>query len=152
MEPNSNITRGQLITIIYRMAGSPAVTAPASMPFNDTKAGTWYSDAVVWGVQNEIIGGYGNGLFGVNDPVTREQTAAIIARYAKSCGVDTTADPSQLSTFSDSSSVSAYAVMPMAWAAKAGLINGDSGKLLPVGNATRAQAAAILIRYLDSVK
>ena len=152
MEPNSNITRGQLITIIYRMAGSPAVTAPASMPFNDTKAGTWYSDAVVWGVQNEIIGGYGNGLFGVNDFVTREQTAAIIARYAKSCGVDTTADPSQLSTFSDSSSVSAYAVMPMAWAVKAGLINGDSGKLLPTGSATRAQAAAILIRYLDSVK
>ena len=71
---------------------------------------------------------------------------------AKSCGVDTTADPSQLSTFSDSSSVSAYAVMPMAWAAKAGLINGDSGKLLPTGSATRAQAAAILIRYLDSVK
>lgn len=136
--PDAVMTRAMLATVLYREAGSPAVSGTDT--FSDTQGGAWYGDAVLWASQNGIISGYGNGLFGTNDPVTREQIAAILWRYEGSPAPDGTAE-----AFSDQASISAYAVDAVAWARENVIINGmDGNRFAPKNNATRAQVATIL--------
>jgi len=146
--PDMALTRGMLVTILHRLAGSPGVSG-IDNSFDDVADGAWYADAVLWASDNGIVSGYGGGKFGPNDAITREQAAAILYRYANFVGIDISADVS-LSAFSDAGSVSAYAARPMQWAAAAGIIQGSDNKLDPKGNATRAQVAAILERFITN--
>jgi len=146
--PNDNMTRAMLVTALYRLEGKPAVTGANS--FTDVQSGQWYTDAVTWASANKIVSGYGGGLFGTNDNITREQMTAILYRYAqyKSYGVTKTAD---LRDYTDASNIGAWATDAMKWANAAGLITGTTAtKLSPTGNATRAQAATILMRFSEN--
>mgnify|MGYP005755906775 CR=1 FL=1 len=143
--PEVTTSRAMIVTILYRQAGSPAVTGSAA--FTDVEAGTWYTDAVTWASANGIVSGYGEGKFGPNDPITREQMAAILCRYASYKGMDVT-KRADLSAFSDAGQVSDYALETMRLAVAEGLITGTSETTLsPAGSATRAQAALILMRF-----
>ena len=143
--PEVTTSRVMIVTILYRQAGSPAVTGSAA--FTDVEADTWYTDAVNWASANGIVSGYGEGKFGPNDPITREQMAAILCRYASYKGMDVT-KRADLSAFSDAGQVSDYALETMRWAVAEGLITGTSETTLsPAGSATRAQAALILMRF-----
>ena len=113
-------------------------------------AGQYYSEAVAWAAANGIVSGYGNGSFGPEDVITREQIAAILYRYAQYKKYNTAAS-SSLNGFSDHAGVSGYAVTPLQWAVAEKLVNGTAGKLMPTGNATRAQVAAILHRFVENV-
>ena len=147
--PNLITTRGMIVTILYRLEGSPTVsTAPA---FTDVPDGQWYSDAIAWAAANDVVGGYGNGLFGPNDTITREQLAAILYRYAQHKGYDMTAS-ADLSGYTDSGSISTWAQTAMQWANGAGLITGKSSTTLdPLGPATRAEVASILMRFCENM-
>lgn len=143
--PDVTTSRAMIVTILYRLEGSPAVTGGSA--FTDVAAGTWYTDAVAWASANGIVSGYGEGKFGPNDPITREQMAAILCRYAGYKGMDV-AKRAELSAFTDAGQVSDYAVETMRWAVAEGLITGTSETTLsPAGSATRAQAALILMRF-----
>lgn len=143
--PLTSTTRGMLVTVLHRMEGEPAVTA-ASV-FEDVASGAYYANGVNWAQANGIVSGYGNGKFGPQDNITREQMAAILYRYAAFKGYDVTATTS-LDAFTDTDSVSGYAVDPMKWAVANGLISGKGNGILdPKGEATRAQVAAILTRF-----
>ena len=141
--PNTALTRGMLVTILYQMAGAPEVTG--TCPFRDLAAGSYYEKAAIWAAENGLVSGYENGCFGPNDPVTREQLAAILYRYAQYRGLDVSQTGS-IGGFADNSSVSGYARTAMAWANGAGLISGmGDNTLAPRGTATRGQAAVILM-------
>ena len=138
--PESGLTRAMLAAVLYRVAGTPAVTGQDS--FTDTVEGSWYSDAILWASQQGLVAGYGNGLFGTNDPVTREQMTAIFWRYAGSPAAGS-------ATFNDSDSVSGYAASAVAWAGNNGIVAPVSGNtFVPKDNATRAQVAAALMNYM----
>lgn len=140
---NTALTRGMLVTILYQMAGAPEVTG--TCPFRDVAAGSYYEKAAIWAAENGLVSGYENGCFGPNDPVTREQLAAILYRYAQYRGLDVSQTGS-IGGFTDNSSVSGYARTAMAWANGAGLISGmGDNTLAPRGTATRGQAAVILM-------
>ena len=140
---NTALTRGMLVTILYQMAGAPEVTG--TCPFRDVAAGSYYEKAAIWAAENGLVSGYENGCFGPNDPVTREQLAAILYRYAQYRGLDVSQTGS-IGGFADNSSVSGYARTAMAWANGAGLISGmGDNTLAPRGTATRGQAAVILM-------
>lgn len=144
--PQATTTRGMIVTILHRLAGSPGA---GGMPFTDVSAGQYYAVPIAWAASNGIVNGYDATHFGPNDPITREQMAAILYRYAGRMGYDTTAqgDPSQ---FRDSGRIHAYAWTPLAWANGRGLINGKGdGVLDPTGQATRAEVAAILQRFCE---
>ena len=137
-EPESDLTRAMLVTVLYRSAGSPAVTGADN--FTDTEEGAYYADAVVWASQQSIVNGYGNGLFGTNDPVTREQMTAIFWRYAGR------PEGSGSHSFSDADAVASYAVDAVNWADESGIIVSVSGSVFdPKSNATRAQVASALM-------
>lgn len=137
--PESSLTRAQLATVLYRIEGEPAVAGTDA--FSDTAGGAWYSDAVLWASQEEVMGGYGGGRFGPNDPVTREQMTAILWRYAGSPA----ASPASLS---DADSMASYAVPAVNWAVSNGVVAPVSGAAVAPGdNATRAQVAAALMNY-----
>lgn len=141
--PNGTMTRAMLAVVLYRMAGSPAVSGSDS--FTDTADGTWYANAVLWASGEGVMSGYGGGLFGTNDPVNREQIAAILWRYAGSPAAFGVAVP-----YADEASISAYAVSAAAWARENGFINGiDGNRFAPKSNATRAQVATVLMNYLS---
>ena len=144
--PNETLTRAMIVKILYRIEGEPA--GYRSSDFNDVESGRWYTGAVAWAAEKEIVKGYGNGKFGPNDPVTREQLAAILYRYTQYKGWSTTAASGSLKGFADAASVSSYAVDAMNWAVDEGLLKGANDKLSPKSNATRAQVAAIIHRYL----
>lgn len=147
--PNGSVTRAMIVTILYRLEGQPTVTGTSS--FKDVPAGTWYSDPVTWASANGVVNGYSVDVFGPNDNVTREQFATILYRYSNAKGFDVTGK-ADLSKYQDASAVSSWASDAMAWANGVGLINGMTETILsPKGNATRAQAATILMRYCDSV-
>lgn len=147
--PNATTTRAMIVTILYRLEGSPAVTGTSS--FVDVPAGQWYTDAVNWAAANQIVKGTSATTFAPNDSITREQMAAILYRYAQYKGYDVT-KKADLSGYSDNSQVSAYAKDALAWANAAKLINGVTNTTLaPQGNATRAQVSAILHRFCDGV-
>lgn len=142
--PYSLASRAQLAAILYRQSGSPAVTGAS--PFTDAAAGAWYSNAVIWAAANGMIGGYGNGLFGVNDPVTREQVAAILWRNAGRPAAATTP-----AAFADESAISPYAVTAVDWAQQSGIVNGRPNHLFdPKGNVTRGETAVMLHRYFTA--
>ena len=145
--PNAPLTRAMIVTILYRMAGSPSVSG--SSDFTDVAAGKWFAKAVAWAAANGIVNGYGDSLFGPNDPVTREQLAAILYRYAVYGGMTAVTLEENLGGFADTAQLSAYAIQAMNWAVGQGLINGSGSNLVPKAQATRAQVAAIIHRYLE---
>ena len=139
--PNDTMTRSMLATTLYREAGSPAVSG--SDAFTDTQEGAWYADAVLWASQEGVISGYGNGLFGTNDPVSREQIATILWRYAGSPSADAGQD------FADESEIASYAVAAVDWARANGVVNGaDGNRFLPRNSASRAEVATMLRNFL----
>lgn len=147
--PNATTTRAMIVTILYRLEGSPAVTGTSA--FVDVPAGQWYTDAVNWAAANQIVKGTSATTFAPNASITREQMAAILYRYAQYKGYDVT-KKADLSGYSDNSQVSSYAKDALAWANAAKLINGVTNTTLaPQGNATRAQVSAILHRFCDGV-
>jgi hypothetical protein len=147
--PNANMTRAMLVTVLYRMEGRPAVTAANN--FRDVKNGQWYTDAILWANANNIVTGYGDGLFGIDDPITREQMAAILYRYASAKGYNVTGSD-DLARFTDAPSVRGWALDAMKWAVAQGLINGTTDTTLsPGGSATRGQVATILMRFAENL-
>ncbi len=145
--PSSQMTRAMLVTVLYRMAGSPAVTGTS--PYIDVAPGAFYHDAVIWANENGISGGYGNGIFGVDDPVTREQMTAFLYRFSALMG-DDVSSPGISDEYADKTSVSDWAVDAFGWAIAEGIINGvgvETPLLDPQGTATRAMTATIVYRY-----
>lgn len=146
-DPYGTTTRAMVATTIWRMEGKPE--PEGDNPFTDVKNGEWYTDAIVWANENGIAVGYGNNLFGTNDPVTREQLAAFFYRYAEYKGYDTEITGS-LDRFADKDDISEWAQEAMAWAVGYGIFEGrDNGMLDPQGNATRAEFAAMLHRFCE---
>ena len=146
--PNASMTRAMLVTVLYRLEGQPTVSGRSG--FSDVKLNSYYEDAVTWAADNGIVNGTGATTFSPNTNVTREQMAAILYRYAQYKQYGTTASAG-LNGFSDAAKVSAYAKAPLSWAVAEKLVNGSEGRLLPTGNATRAQVAAILHRFVENV-
>ena len=148
--PYISTTRGMIVTILYRMEGRPAVFE--ACPFTDVKAGAYYERAIVWAAENGIVKGYGNGCFGPDDQITREQMAAILYRYAKNRGLDVSVgENTNILSYDDALDISEYAVPAMQWACGAQIIQGADGRLTPGAKATRAQVAAILHRFCENV-
>lgn len=146
--PDAATTRGMIVTILYRLAGEPEVK---SGPFTDVPAGRWYTNAVSWAEANGIVGGYGDGTFGPEDNITREQMAAILYRYARYMGYDVTGT-ANLNAFIDLNDLASYAKEATAWANASGLISGITETTLnPKGTATRAQVSMILMRFCENV-
>lgn len=142
--PALTTSRAMIVTILYRLEDDPA---PASSDFTDVQSGAWYSGAVGWASATGVVGGFGDGRFGPDEAITREQLAAILYRYAKLKGLNPGVSGT-LSGFTDTASVSPYAQDAMRWAVGRGLISGKGDGILdPGGSATRAEAAAILMRF-----
>lgn len=147
--PQSTTTRGMAVTVLYRLAGNPAASLKNS--FSDVAVDRYYAEAVEWAAANHIVSGYGNGKFGPNDSVTREQLASFLYRYASTNDYDTSAT-ADLTRFADSNKISSYAETALRWANGAGLLYGkDNNMLDPKGKATRAEIAAILHRFCDKI-
>ena len=144
------VTRAMIVTILYRLEGEPA--SAGTISFDDVADGQWYTDAVIWANANGIVEGYGSGRFGPMDNITREQFAAIMYRYSEFKGCDIS-KKTDLSAYSDASEISDWADEAMQWANEEGLITGrTTATLAPQGETTRAEAAAILMRYVGNVK
>lgn len=143
--PRRTTTRAQIVTILHRMAGSPA---EGNSSFSDVSKGDWYAKSVNWAASNQIVGGYENGTFAPQKSVTREEMATILYRFAKYMKLETgvTGD---LSEFSDSSTISPWAKTAMEWAVGQNILNGSNHLLLPKGNATRAQIAQIFMNFSE---
>lgn len=150
-EPSATCTRAMIVSILYRLSGSPEVTYEAKFP--DVSAGAWYTSAVIWAAQNGIVKGFDTGKFCPNDKITREQMAVILKGYAEFKGIDTS-KRADLSTFPDGSKAT-WSKEAVSWAVAEGLISGTTqgGKniLDPKGNATRAQVASILMRFIQNI-
>ena len=146
--PNAAMTRAMLVTVLYRLEGEPAVSGRSG--FSDVTFNSYYEDAVTWAADNGIVNGTSITTFSPNANVTREQMAAILYRYAQYKKYNTAAS-SSLNGFTDQASVSGYATASLEWAVAEKLVNGSAGKLMPTGNATRAQVAAILHRFVENV-
>ena len=148
--PNVNLTRGMLVTILHRMEGSPKVDIENI--FSDVDQNKWYGEAIKWASKYGIVHGYdGQGKFGPNDNITREQLAVILNNYATYKGKAGTVTD-KLSNFPDSNEVSNWAREGVKWAVGRGIINGSQGKIVPKGTATRAEAAAMIYNYCTKVK
>ena len=149
--PYGITTRGQIVTILYRLEGQPAVAG--ACPFTDVTAGSYYENAITWAAAKGIVTGYDATTFGPEDMITREQMAAILFRYAQGKGMASITLEKNLETFTDAGEISAYAVDAMNWAVGQGLINGmGDGTVAPQGQAIRAQAAAILHRFCETLE
>lgn len=146
--PNASMTRAMLVTVLYRLEGEPSVRGRSG--FSDVTFNSYYEDAVTWAADNGIVNGTSITTFSPNANVTREQMAAILYRYAQHKKYNTAAS-SGLNGFTDHASVSGYAAASLEWAVAEKLVNGSAGKLMPTGNATRAQVAAILHRFVENV-
>ena len=148
--PDVTTSRAMIATILWRMAGSPVVNY--AMNYTDVAQGQWYSEAVRWATSEGVVTGYGNGLFGTNDPITREQLATMLWRYAQTEGYDVSiGEDTNILSYTDVANLSEYAIPAMQWAVGAGIINGtgDGSTLTPQGQATRAQAAVMLQRFCE---
>lgn len=144
--PDTTMTRGMLVTVLYRLAKA---SEQASLPFPDVPSNMYYTEAVGWASDNGIVNGYQNGQFGPDDPITREQLATILQRYAKFAGQDVS-QTQNLSGFSDESRISPWARDALGWAVARKLIQGKgNNRLDPTGLATRAEVAAILMRFAE---
>ena len=147
--PNSETTRAQLVTILYRLEGEPAVSG--DLPFTDVEAGIWYTDAILWAAENNIVNGVSDTEFAPGDDLTRQQLVTILYRYAEAKGYDVSAS-ADLSGYPDADQVQDYAQPAMAWAVAENIIQGmEDGTLKPAGNASRAQIATILMRFCEDV-
>ena len=148
--PDGSTTRAQLVTILWRLEGSPETTGAAR--FSDVAGDAWYTEAVRWAAGCGVVKGYDNGCFGPNDAVTREQMAAILHRYAQHKGYDVSAgEDTNILSFDDAFAVSEYAIPAMQWACGSGMVRGIAQKggmlLAPRDTTTRAQAATLIMRF-----
>ena len=149
--PDETATRAQMVTLLYRIAGEPAVDDSKALPFTDVNLESWYGSALRWAYQNGITTGVSADTFAPDDCVTREQMVSFLAGYAKVTGAYEKVSE-DLSSFSDRDRVSSYAVESMQWAVANGFILGtETGKLEPMATATRAQLAAVVARYCQSI-
>ena len=148
--PEGTTTRGQIVTILWRLSGSPVVNY--LMDFDDVDPAAYYAEAIRWATSEGIAGGYGGGVFGPDDPITREQLAVMLHRYAQHEGCDVSiGEDTNILSYADAFAVSEYAVSALQWACGAGIISGtgDGSTLTPQGEATRAQAATVLMRFCE---
>ena len=148
--PEGTTTRGQIVTILWRLSGSPQVDY--LLDFSDVDEDSYYGEAVRWAASEGIAGGYGGGVFGPDDPITREQLATMLWRYAQTEGYDVSVgEDTNILSYTDAFDVAEYAISAMQWACGAGVINGtgDGSTLTPQGEATRAQAATVLMRFCE---
>ena len=147
--PTLTTTRSMVTTILWRAEGQPQTDNTVSYP--DVEADTWYTEAICWGTEEGIVKGYGDGNFGPNDLITREQFATILYRYAQYKGYDVSASD-DLSAFPDADQTGSWAVDAVKWAVGSGLLNGKDGGLLdPLGVASRAEVATILMRFMENI-
>ena len=147
--PDTTTSRAMIAVILWRLEGSPATSEYTD--FSDVADGVWYAEGVRWASSVGVVGGYPNGSFGPNDPITREQMAAMLYRYADYKGCDVT-DLADLSAFTDAEDISGYAVTALRWANAAGIVGGyGDGTLRPQGNARRSEAAAMLMRFCENL-
>ena len=148
--PASTTTRGMIVTILYRLENEPAVSGGSA--FTDVESGAWYADAVAWAAANDIVNGTSATTFAPNSPITREQMATMLYRFAQYKGMDAVTLQENLTGYPDGDQVSDYAIPAMNWAVGQGLIAGmENGTLVPQGSATRAQVATILMRFCENV-
>ena len=148
--PASTTTRGMIVTILYRLENEPAVSGGSA--FTDVESGAWYADAVAWAAANDIVNGTSATTFAPNSPITREQMATMLYRFAQYKGMDAVTLQENLTGYPDGGQVSDYAIPAMNWAVGQGLIAGmENGTLVPQGSATRAQVATILMRFCESI-
>lgn len=145
--PNLSTTRGMIVTILWRMENEPA--AKHGCPFADVRRGSYYEQAIAWASENGIVTGFDSSTFAPDRAITREQLAAILFRFAAYRGMDAVTLRENLSSFQDQAAISAYAVSALNWAVGEGLMQGTGDKLEPTGNATRAQVAAMLRRFMQ---
>ncbi|MCI7126061.1 MAG: S-layer homology domain-containing protein, partial [Agathobaculum sp.] len=148
-KPAANTTRAMIATILYRLEGAPAVSGTA---FSDVAAGAYYHDAVLWAQVNGVVKGYGDGTFGPDNAVTREQMAAILHRYAQYKGYDVSVgENTNILSYGDAERVEEYAIPAMQWACGAGVVTGKQGasglNLDPKGSTTRAEMATMMMRF-----
>ena len=147
--PGATVSRAMLVTVLYRLAGEPAVSSGSG--FRDVPSGAWYADAAAWAAQNGIAGGYGGGSFCPDDPSTREQFVVMLLRYAKTKQLNVTSS-ADLSGYADCGEISPWALEAVQWANAAGLMTGRTGTALaPGGTATRGEAAALIMRFCETV-
>ena len=147
--PQLSTSRAMIVTILWRLEGESDVNY--AMSFTDVASGQWYTEAIRWAQANKIVEGYSAEKFGTNDPITREQMAAILYRYAQTKGYDVSAK-ADLSKFADSDKIGSWAVDAIAWANANKLVTGVSTtELAPQGKATREQVAAILHRFCENI-
>ena len=148
--PASTTTRGMIVTILYRLENEPAVSGGSA--FTDVESGAWYADAVAWAAANDIVNGTSATTFAPNSPITREQMATMLYRFAQYKGMDVVTLQEHLTGYPDGDQVSDYAIPAMNWAVGQGLIAGmENGTLVPQGSATRAQVATILMRFCENI-
>ncbi len=146
--PGQTLSRAMLAQILYNLEGQPAVGGTA---FSDVEEDRWYADAVTWSAGNGLVSGYGDGTFGPNDPVTREQLVLFLYRYAGYKGQDTAQSGAAVLDFADAEEISSWALEAVTWAVDARLLSGKTGNLLdPRGSATRAEVAQILMNFLEN--
>lgn len=146
--PDLTTSRGMIAAILYRQEGEPTISG--ANPFTDVAEGKYYHDAIIWAEQNGIVGGYGGGLYGPDDPITREQLAAILWRYAKYKGYDVSVGEStNILSYKDFDRISEYAIPAMQWACGEGIMGGYDGNLMPADSAKRSHAAAMLTRFFE---
>lgn len=146
--PQSSCTRAQLVTFLWRAAGQPKAGGESGM--TDVANDTFYTDAVAWAVESGIVVGYGNGQFGSDDTITREQMAVILYRFAQKVGMDTTQSGTAVQEFNDYDSISEYALSAMQWAVNAGIMQGYANNLMPGQPCTRAQIVTMMYRLLGA--
>lgn len=147
-EPNMTTTRGMIVTILHRLEGEPDAAASS---FTDVAPNMYYADAVAWAQANNIVNGVTDTTFAPDNPITREQMASILYRYAQFKGYDVTSN-NDLSGYADAAQISAYAASAMRWANAEGLITGNTSTTInPKGNATRAEVATILMRFCENI-
>lgn len=145
--PSANLKRADLVTMLWRMEGQPVVNY--AMSYTDVDASSYYGEAVRWATSEKLVGGYGDGLFGPSDYITREQLATVLYNYAKHEGIDVAKATENTNTLSydDIFTVSSWATEGVHWSIAAGIINGSNGNVLPLANASRAEAATMLYRF-----
>ncbi|MCB7514105.1 S-layer homology domain-containing protein [bacterium 210917-SL.2.15] len=147
--PADKLNRGQMAQVIFNLEGHQTVNY--AMSFGDVKGSEWFAEAVRWAASEKIVSGYDNGNFGPNDPITREQLAVILFRYAQYKGMDTVTLEENLTGFADADEISGYAVSALNWAVGAGVINGTGAGLAPKANATRSEVAQMLMNFDQNV-
>lgn len=148
--PDSNLSRAMLVQVLWNLEGNPDVSTITE--YSDVASDAWYYNAVQWATAENIVGGYGNGIYGPEDDITREQMALMLYRYAQYKGYDTTQSGADTQDFTDYADISDWALEGMTWAVNAGLLNGKGNGILdPTGNATRAEVAQILMNFCENI-